>query len=185
MNYKIIGEFQGFRLEIEDNKEVEDLNVIFDKFLEFVEIFKGKFDINKSIHIDEKNNEIEKKSSILITDSSEAIRNIKIQASNLFKFTNDGDVIRKISLDKLTVIEQIVLISLEKKMLFEESLSDNEIISLDDLDDELALNKNQITARVSDLTKSNILKRTGRGEYKLNIHAIDEFLKSLNQKLDE
>ena len=108
----------------------------------------------------------------MITDSSKAIQNIKNLASNLFKFTNDGEVIRKISLDKLTNPEQIVLISLEKKMLFEEDLSDNDIISLDDLDEELALNKKQISARVSELNKLNILKRTGRGEYKLNIHTI-------------
>ncbi len=185
MNYKIFADFQGFKLEIEDNIEVDDPNIILDNFSNFIEIFKKKFDTKKSVHIDEKVNETEKKPSILITNSSEAIKNIKHIASNLFKFTNDGDIIRKISLDKLTNTEQIVLISLEKKMLFEENLRDNEIISLDDLDDELTLNKKQITARVSDLSKLNILKRTGRGEYRLNIHAIDEFLKSFNEKLDE
>ena len=187
MNYKIISDFQGFRLEIEDTEVVTDTMAILDKFYEFVKSFKEKFGVNldePSISTEECI-ESSNNTSILFTDPSEILQKLKGLASKLFKFTKEGDIIRKVSLDDLTNVEQIDLISLEKRLLFEENLIDNDLVSLDELDQELALNKNQISARVSDLNKSNILKRTGRGEYKLNIYAIDEFLESILKKLDE
>lgn len=186
MNYKLKINLPYISLEVDHNDDNDDLFKFLGEFFDFIETKQDYItDRNKSLEINS-NNLVKKESkenkSILIADTSEILKNVKDLASNLFKFTPEGDVIYKINKENLTNSESIFLVCLEHTLLFEEQLIDNPNINTETICEKLFINKNQANARLSDLVKTNVLKRIDRGEYKINLYGIDEIIKNIVEK---
>lgn len=209
MKVKIFFDYLGFNIQIEE--DIEDQNVFnfINKTLESLETNKSlisklkgesilvnnsfkekkekiseKRESNKKINeLIQNNNKSEKLDSSLLIDKDKIIKKLKQYASQIMGFTIDGEIIYKgIEKGELSNIDQIYLTMIEKKLLFEENIIDEEDVSSENISHELNISQQQIGARLSDLIGDNKIKRISRGKYKISTYSALTFLESLLNK---
>jgi len=192
MKLNIKFSLSGFDVELEESKENVNIIEFLDNLINFINNKKELLDqhnlvsstdkFNKEVEIYDtldKSRNLKSEKSPLIIDSQKFIDKTKRLASEFFNFTPEGDIIYKMDINNLTNLEQIYLITLAKYLLYEEKLTENEIITSEEVSDKSNLDIQQVRSRLADLVNEKKLIRVSRGEYKANIFSAPEYLESI------
>jgi hypothetical protein len=120
----------------------------------------------------------------LIIDGDELIEQFVSKAEGIIGILRDtGEPQILINTDKLTNPQIISLLLIGKYFSYELGLVDKPSMNRDELSVLSGIHEMSISARISDLNKENKVRSVDRGEYAVNIHAINSILNEINAKI--
>jgi DNA-binding transcriptional ArsR family regulator len=119
----------------------------------------------------------------LLIDKKTQIERIIQKVKGLIGIEKEtGDVNILISLGDLSDKEKIGLFFIGKYLAFEGKLISNPTVTRNELAEKFGLDKDAISARLSELKKEGIIKSTKKSMYDININKMDNILNQIKKR---
>ncbi len=138
--------------------------------------------MGEKINSDEKAELIKK---YLVADEGELWKETLEIARNLIFLSKDGEIHIKKNISALSIKEVILLYTVGKKFAFEAKLAKDESVSLEEISENLKIDKKIAAARTSELKNEGKIKSIGRGIYSLVVYDIKTTLEDIRKKYDK
>jgi len=118
----------------------------------------------------------------LLIREEENLKELVSLASKVIGITENGDILLKIQGKEISLKEKILLLLIGKKFAHEAELSDDCVITLDEISRNLNADKKISSARISELVRERKVRFKDRGKYEVVFYDIKSFLENIISK---